>query len=415
MARLEQYDIYINTASLGVTKIAECVLHEKNGLLERCGFRYTEDYISRTQDQFSLDPSRLPVESREFEFDCRSGRPGFLDDYLPDKWGAKVLTKYAFYNQGIKLNSHSAIDILSMCSSSHIGALRLVKTGEPCQFTLGTSIDNLAKSEKVAFSINENDSLENVDQEAFNLVYLANSGSGVGGARPKALVYDDNKAYLAKFNQSTEKDAYNNARVEMACLDMARAAGMNTPSAKIMSNINGRDVLLIDRFDVVGDTRYHLITINALMKNLQTQADHGNVFRYNDIFNLISRYCDDIAQNTKQLLKSMLFNQSINNLDDHERNFSLRYQKNGYGLSPAYDMVPTLEHGSYPAAGFAYSPDRPTVTNIVTKGKMFGLSKPEIAECADAVRHAVDQWLVFAENAGVEEQEAVKIQKFFKL
>lgn len=58
----------------------------------------------------------------------------------------------------------------------------------------------------------------------------------------------------------------------------------------------------------------------------------------------------------------MLFNRTINNTDDHERNFSFMRTVKSYQLAPAYDLVPSMATGEYHAAGFASQSYPPTVS-----------------------------------------------------
>jgi serine/threonine-protein kinase HipA len=68
----------------------------------------------------------------------------------------------------------------------------------------------------------------------------------MGGARPKAVVEDDDGLWIAKFNRPD--DPWNNARVEHAMLNLARACGLSTAESRL-KRIAGRDVLLVKRFD----------------------------------------------------------------------------------------------------------------------------------------------------------------------
>lgn len=142
---------------------------------------------------------------------------------------------------------------------------------------------------------------------------------GVGGARPKALLYDSVNQYIAKFNRSNQ-DSYNNVRVELACLHMARAAGLDIGEGRVEQGVNGREVLLLERFDIAPDgCRYHLITANGLLKEPSSQRDPGGTFRYDDICNLLKKHSTTIDSDLKQLIRLMLFNRAINNTDDHKK------------------------------------------------------------------------------------------------
>ncbi|MFV9615954.1 MAG: type II toxin-antitoxin system HipA family toxin, partial [Gammaproteobacteria bacterium] len=343
---------------------------------------------------------------------------GILDDYLPDDWGRKVLAQLAFYRNERDINQNSAIDVLTQLSDSRIGALQWVPFGEMPGYEIGCDIKHLLNAEKAAQSVDAPESYS-VKLDEMSLLYLANAGTGIGGARPKALLHEDNRAYLAKFNRLTT-DVYNNAKVELACLQMAKAAGLNVLDGQVRTGVNGRDVLLLDRFDIVTEnkrptSRRHLITINALLKNSETQRDKGGVFRYDDIVKIVRMHSTEIEKDLTQLLRIMLFNRAINNTDDHERNFSLINEGNGYTLSPGYDLVPSLTTGAYPVAGYGYSPWAPKPSEVSMHGKIFGLPKTVVSRVSDQVISAVEQWSDWAEKNDVPENDSENIKKIISL
>src|SRR5690554_1885872 len=159
-------------------------------------------------------------------------------------------------------------------------------------------------------------------------------------------------------------------------------SGINIGQGKIITDINQRDVLLLERFDTAGDARRHLITANGLLKQPNTQQDPGHSFRYDDLYKLLQRHSCNIEEELQQLLRLMLFNRAINNTDDHERNFSFIHTEQGYQLAPAYDLVPSMVVGEYHAAGFGYQPTPPTVSEAEKMGKIFGLSKDTVSTAA---------------------------------
>lgn len=402
----QRYDLYLNTPVLGLVHAADVVLVEEGSALQQVGFRYRPEYVAE-EGAFAIDPVQLPLSKGEIQFACRGGAPAFIDDYLPDDWGRKVLAQLALYRDGRKLNANSAIDTLAMLGSSRIGAITLVAQGEPPQFDNGHELGVLTRAEQAAQQIDSVD-FDAVDVDEMSLLYLANAGTGVGGARPKALLFDEQGCYLAKFNRRTQ-DEYNNARVELACLNMAKAAGLIMHDARIVQGINTREVLLLDRFDIAEGGRHHLITANGLLKEPVSQQDPGRTFRYDDVCELLRRYSANIEQDIEQLLRLMLFNRAINNTDDHERNFSLIHRGEGYCLAPAYDLVPSLVTGAYHAAGFDLNPYPPRPSEANKLGKIFGLPKPVVVSIAEEVLSAVREWPHFAGRTGVDEQEAARI------
>lgn len=403
MTERVRYDVYLNSPAAGVCKAAKCVLEETNGRLTRFAFRYDPSWPARPAS-FSLDPAQLPLGRAEITLDCLRGAPALIDDYLPDAWGRKVLTHFALVKNKRRLNANSAIEMLQLMGASRIGCLQLVPEGQAPDFAHGYPLGDLAKAEEFSQRIDDDSFMpDKLDQ--FELAYLGNGGSdGAGGARPKALFYDDKGCYLAKFNR--DSDQFNYARIELACLRMAAAAGIDAATGRIESGMNGREALLLDRFDIAPDGgRNHLITTNGLLKDRNTQQDPGHSFRYDDIHELLSRYSVDPEADFEQLLKLMLLNRGINNTDDHERNFSLINRGAGFRLSPAYDLVPSLVLGEYHAAGFRFQANPPAASEVVRLGRVFGLSKTAVARCAEQVETAVASWPDTAAETGVSEQD----------
>jgi len=404
---IKRLDLYLNTPATGVIHAADVVLDESEGMLVQVGFRYRPAYL-QAPGAFPIDPVMLPLTAEDRVLSCKGGMPAFLDDYLPDDWGRRVLAKLALYRDRRRINASSAIDTLSLLSHSRIGAVCLVDRGAPPHYEYGHPVSALQAAEQAAQQIDRVD-FKAIDIDEMSLLYLANAGTGVGGARPKALLYDDAKPWLAKFNRIT-RDDYNNARVELACLDMAKAAGLDVRTGKIVPAMGGREVLLLERFDIEGASRRHLITVNGLLKQPSTQQDYLGAFRYDDIYELLQKFSCRIQEDIRSLLRLMLFNRAINNTDDHERNFSFIYGEEGYGLAPAYDLVPSLSLGQYHAAGYQYQPAPPLPSQAEKLGHIFALPKEDVRDIAAQVRSAVLRWEEFAEGRKVtgDDIQAVK-------
>lgn len=407
-----RFDIYINSEALGTVHAADLVILETQGVPDKIGVRYHPGYLA-LEGAFPIDPIALPLKTQEVEFHCRGGVPAFLDDYLPDAWGRQVLTHVAYYRDHKKFNANSAIDTLALIGSSHIGALSIAPQNHPPVYEYGSALSRLVDIEATAHGL-DNTLPQGEGLNELGLLYLGNHGSGVGGARPKALLYDDRHRYLGKFNRN--RDPYNNARVELACLLMAQAAGIHIEDGRLLTGINDREVLLLNRFDLAASGhRHHVITVNGLLKEPASQRDQGGIFRYDDIRHLIERLSVDIKADSEQLLRLMLFNRAIHNTDDHERNFSFIHCDTGYRLSPAYDLVPSLTTGEYHAAGYGYQPNPPRPSEAHKLGQVLKMPRPVVARAADEIIAAVEQWPAFAERAGVSEEEAGQVGRAMRL
>lgn len=71
-------------------------------------------------------------------------------------------------------------------------------------------------------------------------------GSSIGGARPKALVEDADRKFVAKFSSSS--DLYSVVKAEFIAMRLAELAGLEVAPVKL-AQVANKDVLLIERFD----------------------------------------------------------------------------------------------------------------------------------------------------------------------
>jgi len=407
-----RYKVYLNTPELGVQHCGTFQIREKGAQVKGISFKYSQDYIEQLK-AFPIDPALLRLHSDERLLIDAEAPPGFLDDYLPDEWGRKILTRLYSRKERKSFDANKVSDMLSVLGSSRIGALSIVPFDqeEPPEYIVGASSEKLEQAELAAQQIDTGD-FEALTFDEASLVFLGSNGTGVGGARPKALINDKGIEYLAKFNRST--DQYNMARTEHACLLMARALGICNTRSHVRTSINNREVLMQERFDIVNGSRRHMITINALLKESLTQRDSGLIFTYDKIASLLAQYSSQINEDLEQLVTQMLFNRAIHNTDDHERNFSLWHNGEGYSLTPGYDMVPTLDTGSYHAASFGYSafPPKPSELSLQPL-KLFGLSKTEVKAISEKVVSTVNNWRVYADQAGLDEENSSKVERVF--
>ncbi|MGO7580614.1 HipA domain-containing protein, partial [Rhizobium ruizarguesonis] len=68
----------------------------------------------------------------------------------------------------------------------------------------------------------------------------------IGGARPKALINEGTKKFIAKF--SATNDTYSVVKAEFIAMKLAAACGLNAASVA-MTRAAQKDVLMIERFD----------------------------------------------------------------------------------------------------------------------------------------------------------------------
>lgn len=200
--------------------------------------------------------------------------------------------------------------------------------------------------------------------------------------------------------------------VEHACLKLSAEIGLRSVMSQIL-NTDRERCLLLKRFDVTENNhRRHIITANALLKNKHTLEDPVNS-RYQDIAGIIQKHssCPDI--DLQQLFAQMLLNKAINNVDDHLRNFSFSCDKDGWRLTPVYDVVPDLSVGKYPQIGCELSCTLPRMEEASNYAKSFFLTRPAAIKIVKSVQEVVNQWDAVFSDAGVSFADINKFKSIF--
>ncbi len=173
------------------------------------------------------------------------------------------------------------------------------------------------------------------DETAEDLRILLAPGSSVGGARPKASVLEtDGQLAIAKF--SSRDDEHNVVAWEAVALTLAEKAGVLVPSWR-MINVSEKPVLLIRRFDRIGNIRVPFLSAMSML-----QAKDNDTHSYLEIADALRQYGADPSKDLAQLWRRIVFGILISNTDDHLRNHGFLYERHkGWRLSSAYDLNPT--------------------------------------------------------------------------
>lgn len=113
-----------------------------------------------------------------------------------------------------------------------------------------------------------------------------------------------------------------------------------------------------------------------------------------------------------QLWRRIVFNIAISNTDDHLRNHGFLLTPNGWILSPAFDINPSIDKD-----GLAINID--THSNAldfnlaVSVGEYFRLNKNEMDIILSEVRTVVSQWENMATKIGISRAEIQMMQSAF--
>lgn len=223
--------------------------------------------------------------------------------------------------------------LLGVADPTRMGALRFCISGSrEFMSPLPDGVPSLVSLGKL-LSATERVLRDDETDEDFRLLFAP--GSSLGGARPKASVIDrSGKLTIAKFPK--ENDDYSIETWEEIALRLADRAGIKTAEHKLI-NVLGRSVLLSRRFDRAGEYRIPFLSAMSMLE--MVDGERGS---YPEIADALIRHGSQTKVDVRELYKRMTLNVLISNVDDHLRNHGFLWRgRNGWSLSPAYDVNPT--------------------------------------------------------------------------
>jgi serine/threonine-protein kinase HipA len=295
-------------------------------------FVYGKSYLARA-DAVAIDPIELKLSGNTYETARLNGLFGALRDAGPDHWGRRVIEKHAGVAQ------LGELDYLLNSADDRAGALGfgLGQTPPAPRRKFNKTLE-LAKLQEIAETLMRQEDVKT--EEAAQVQDLMLLGTSMGGARPKAVVEDNEGLWVAKFNGPN--DPWNNTRVERAMLELAKSCGISVATSRI-ETVGGKDVLLVKRFDrektAKGYKKSRMISGLTLLR-----ADEAVGARDRWSYVLMSeelrRVVAEPKKDAPELFRRMAFNAMISNIDDHPRNHALIAKEREWRLSPAYDLTP---------------------------------------------------------------------------
>ncbi|MEO8402626.1 MAG: type II toxin-antitoxin system HipA family toxin [Gammaproteobacteria bacterium] len=375
-------------------------------------FIYGKNYLARP-DAVELDPIELRLGQTHYETIRMHGFFGAIRDAMPDFWGRRVIER----NAG-KLGLDE-FDYLMHGPDDRAGALGFGLSAEPPaprrQFNRTLDLESL---QRVADNIMNND-VNQIDNhaDAKQVQELLLEGTSMGGARPKAVIEDNNSLWIAKF--SSPYDRWNQPLVEHAFLQLAKICGLNVADSKIIS-VAGKDVLLVRRFDRdksdQGYRRYRMVSALTLLKSEDSLSAREN-WSYLSLADELRRSSANPTLDLHELFARMCFNAVVSNLDDHPRNHAVIAKERNWRLSPAYDLTPTpvmaqdtrllaMDCGLYGRLA--------RKENLLTGHGRFLLSEEDAENIIDGIVETVKQeWHNTLRRAGVSEKDCMAISQAF--
>lgn len=373
-------------------------------------FVYGRSYLARP-DAVSIDPVDLGLTTGNFETRQLNGVFGALRDAGPDYWGRLVIERHT--GQAML----GELDYLLYAPDNRTGALSFGLNREPPapRRRIATTLD-LADLQRMADAIIADDELP-MDPESRQARMLLLAGTSMGGARPKAVVQDNDDLWVAKFNRPD--DRWNHARVEHAMLVLARECGLTAAESRVEA-VGDRDVLLVKRFDRertgAGYRRARFLSALTLLRADDTHHDRDK-WSYVLLAEELRRIASQPEQDAQELFRRMCFNALISNTDDHPRNHAVIALDTDWGLSPAYDLTPSMPVSIERRDLALICGDMGRYAhrdNLLSQHTRFLIHRADAEAVIGTMEQTVrNRWYAIARSQGVTEKDCDRISRAF--
>lgn len=297
-------------------------------------FNYGQSYLER-ESGIAIYDKELPLQRGVLPLLKGLNIPGPIRDSAPDAWGRRVLLNKRYGSKSSEMDpgSLSELTYLLESGSDRIGALDFQES--PKEYK-PRGMENVSLEELVTSA----ELVEKGTPLPPDLEIALYHGSAIGGARPKALVDDADKKYIAKFSSSS--DTYSVIKAEFIAMKLASLCGLNAARVTQVKAAH-RDVLLIERFDRIlspgGWQRKCMISALSLLALDENIARYAS---YQDFVEVIRKHFDHSSSTLRELFSRLVFNVLVGNTDDHARNHAAFWDGKILSLTPAYDICPQM-------------------------------------------------------------------------
>ena len=376
-------------------------------------FEYDKDWL-KSKEQMLLDPDiqfytgpQYPNNKENF---------GVFLDSMPDTWGRTLMKRRA--SQEAAANNEKAktlyeIDyLLGVYDESRMGALRFKLDIEgpfldDNQLNPTPPWSSIRELQEAAKNFENDDDNDEVKKW---LAVLMAPGSSLGGARPKANILDKNKElWIAKF--PSKNDTVDKAAWEYLAYQLAIKAGIHMAPSKIEKISGSFNTFFTKRFDREEGCRLHFASAMTMTGNNEDTI-RDNPASYLELAEFIQNHGAMVNDNLEQLWRRIVFNIAISNTDDHLRNHGFILTNQGWILSPAYDLNPSIDKDGL-ALNIDMDNNALDYDLVKSVGEFFRLDNKQMDKIIQEVLGVVATWKEVAKEIGIANKEQTLMTKAF--
>ena len=370
---------------------------------EACSFEYAAAWLQTHANQSFLDPALQLYQGQQYAPMDQALLGPFFDS-SPDRWGRFLMQRMEAIlanRENRKPRQLLETDyLLGVHDEARMGGLRFALKQEGSFVSYDSDMPappwvTLPELEAASLALEQ-------DEDTLNdrwLKQLLAPGSSLGGARPKATVKDANgDLWIAKFpSHHDERDV---GAWEQVAHELAKGCGLQVAPSRLQRFSNKGSTYLVKRFDRVHTRRIHFSSAMTLLGQTDGASTQTGI-SYLDLVEFITAYGASPKEDLVELWKRMLFSMAISNTDDHLRNHGFLLTKQGWRLSPLYDVNP-VPYGENLSLNVSLDDSRIDPELAIEVAPFFGMSKQEARSAAQQMFATVKRlWRPLSEECGL--------------
>ena len=382
-------------------------------------FEYDPAWLKSPHAQM-LDPNLGLFTGPQYARDGDDNFGLFLDS-SPDRWGRLLMRRReAQLAREQKRDARTLLEsdfLLGVFDGHRMGSLRfrLRSEGPFLDDNAGMASPPWARLrdlEYASLQLERDDAENNKDYMQWLKLLIAPGGS-LGGARPKASVVDEEQhLWIAKF--PSRQDEINMGAWEHVVHQLACGAGIETAAAKIQRFSGEHDTFLTKRFDRTDHgERVHFASAMTLLGKKDGDSGETGV-SYLDLADFLIRNGAQTDKDLVQLWRRIVFNICVSNIDDHLRNHGFLLRRQGWVLSPAYDMNPSAA-GDGLTLNISKDDNAQSLDLAMSVIPFFRIRPDRAREIISTIVQTVHEWRVLAAKTGISSRETESMKRAFRV
>ncbi len=383
-------------------------------------FSYDEEWLQHPACRV-LDPELQLYSGRQYTSEQRPNFGVFMDS-SPDRWGRMLMKR----REALLARSENRPEQVLFESDYLLGVFDRLRMGG-LRFKTAIAEEFLSHADEFtappwaslrelehACSLIEDSRALPSDQEVLKwLMVLLAPGSSLGGARPKAGVQDEKEQlWIAKF--PSQSDDFDVGAWEMVVRTLAMMAGVVVPPARLVSLSGRYRTFLSKRFDrAPGGKRIHMASAMTLL-GYQDGMSGDDGISYLELAEFILRNCANASRDLEQMWRRIVFNILVSNTDDHLRNHAFLLSRDGWILSPAYDMNPN-PYGAGLCLNISETDNSLDAGLAFAVARYFKISPTRAKDIHAEVLKSIGNWHRIAGEQQIPRDEIERMQRAFRI